>query len=510
MEKRRKELKEMDDDEFKRELNKSLNWFLYITKGNRYKNKKKSINEWMEKDKVKQDKYDNTPELKNILCPACNIPMKSNLKYLEDYTDKPLRVLFYFECPKCKKRQAFFDNGEEQISKDPTCPKCHKKIKETVTRKGNILTWTKKCLSCGYKEVDVDDFDKNDKERKDREDKDKELLGKYRKEMCFDDKQGQEFIELMEAMEVAEVVRKEEMEKYDNPVYEQSLKLKKTKITDLEKLLMATLLKEKYIKLSFDKPEINQYVIVPFTVQDSDSSRKDRESIYQLEKIIKNALEDTNWRLLTNSISYRLGYLKGQLKGYESEEDMLKLAGKKEEEKPKPKIDESMRQKYSSNNLVQLAKMFGKHDAIENIRKRRLKKEPEGFFLEENEGPLTCCICGENYPGNQIWWTEKEIFCADCWRNIQEKVIPLLGHDLDNKVWIKDWQIQSDYNVHTMTARKLRRLGELVGRDLKRKDGSVYCTVYLISENKEFLKNHPKKPAIKIEYVDPKERKIEL
>ena len=45
---------------------------------------------------------------------------------------------------------------------------------------------------------------------------------------------------------------------------------------------------------------------------------------------------------------------------------------------------------------------------------------------------------------------------------------------------------------------------------LKRKDGSVYYTVYLVSENKDFLKKYPKKPAMKVEYVDTKGRKVEL
>jgi hypothetical protein len=498
MEKKRKELKEMDDEEFKRELNKSINWFLYVTKGNRYKNKKKSIDEWMEKDKVKQDKYDNTPEPRNILCSACNTPMKSNMKYLEDYTNKPLRVLFYFDCPKCKKRSAFFDNGEEHISKDPTCPKCHKKIKETVTRKGKILTWTKKCLSCGFKEVDIDDFEKNDKERKERKDKDKKLLEEYRKEMCFDDKQGKEFIETMEAMKVANVVHDEEMHKYDDPVFEQALKLKKTKIVDIEKLLIKALEKEKYIKLSLDKPEINEFVIVPFTIEDSDSSRTNRESINILEKLIKETLVDTNWRLLTGSVSYRMGYLQGRLKGYEREEDLIKLFGKKKEVKPSSKITYEMRQKYARNNLVQIAKMTGEHDGIENMRKRRLVKEPDGFFLKEEEGVYTCSICSQNHPGKEIWWTPDSLRCADCWENVKNKIIPPLTWDHDNKIWFDSGDLQYDFSLHSSTIRKLQRLGELKGRDLKTKDGTVYFTAFLVSENKEFLKSHPKKPKMKI------------
>lgn len=145
---------------------------------------------------------------------------------------------------------------------------------------------------------------------------------------------------------------------------------------------------------------------------------------------------------------------------------------------------------------------------IEHRRKLRLKNEKiKGFFLDANEGQYTCAICSETKPGNEIWWNLDGLRCADCWRNIQEKVIPPLTWDHDNKIWLHDWQIHSDYNVHPATARKLRRLGELVGRDLKRKDGSVYCTVYLIEENKKFLKKYPKKSNMKVEFVNSSDKK---
>lgn len=511
MEKRRGELKELTDEEFKRDLNKMLNWHLYTVEGERHRQKKKKIDEWMARDKIQQDKYDNTPAPADILCSKCKVPMKSTLKQLDTPYEKPMKMMFCFECPKCKKRKWIMEDGSEWEHDPPKCSKCGKKAKSTVKRKGRIITWTTTCLTCGHKDVDVDDFDKSDRERKEKEDKDRKLLEKYRAEMCFDDKKGQEYIETMEALQVANVVHDEEMRKYDDPVVESALKLKKTKIADIEKKLAKAIEKESYTKLVFDKPEINEFVIVPFTVEDTDSSRSGRDSTSNLEKVIKNTIEETNWRLLTGSITYRMGYLQGRLKGYEREEDMIKLFGKKKEVKTESKVTEEMRQKYAGNNLVQLAKMTGQHEGIENMRKRRLAKEPDGFFLKEEEGYLTCGICGETHQGKETWWTEKGIYCVDCWRNIQEKAIPQLVDDMKNKAWIKDWQIQSDYGVHPMTTRKLRRLGQLVGRDLKRKDGTVYCTVYLVEENKAFLKTHPKKrSSIDVNFVDSKGNKIKL
>ena len=207
---------------------------------------------------------------------------------------------------------------------------------------------------------------------------------------------------------------------------------------------------------------------------------------------------------------YRLGYLEGRLKGYEHEEDMLKLAGKKEVAKPMAKIDEEKRSKYSHHNLVQLARLLGEHEGIERLRKKRLKDEPKGFFLEPTEGPYTCAVCREQTPGNRIWWNLDGLRCADCWRNIKEGVIPSLSYDND-KTWLQGWQFKSDYGIHPGTVRKLRREGLLHGRDLKRSDGAVYCTIYLISENQEFLKKYPKKESLKVEFMSTYDgKKIQL
>ena len=54
-----------------------------------------------------------------------------------------------------------------------------------------------------------------------------------------------------------------------------------------------------------------------------------------------------------------------------------------------------------SHNLVQLARMSGEFDGIEATRKRRLEKEPEGFFLDDGKGPYSCGICGEYYYGKR-------------------------------------------------------------------------------------------------------------
>lgn len=515
------ELKDLSEEEKLRNVNLMLGRHLFVIKGKRYEKKQETIQKWMEEDKLQQDKQDYTPTPEDIICPLCNASMYFNVtKHLDSTYDSPiLRMMFLFKCGKCEKQQWVYDDGEIRVSKPDLCPKCKKELDVTGTRKGKVIATLYKCKHCDYSKKDILDLAKSDEEhkkweaeQKKKEEEDKKLLEKYRVEFCLSDKEGKEHVETLEAMEVANVVHDEEMQKYDDPVYERVSKLKRTTIVDLEKLLIEPLEKAKYAKLSFEKPEIGQYVIVPFTLQDNDSSRRDRISVSELEKLIKKSLEDTNWRLLSNSVMYRLGYLEGRLKGYEREEDMLKLAGKTEEPKPKPKIDEEKRQKYASNNLVQIGRMTGKYAGIENMRKRRLQKEPEGFFLEAGEGQLTCSICGEHYYGNEMWWNLDGTRCKDCWRNIKEGIIPSLTPRYDDKSnWFESWQIKSNHGVHPSSVRKLVKEGLLHSRDLKRKDGTVYYTAYLVSENQEFLKKYPKKKSdIKMTIADKDGKSIEL
>ena len=56
----------------------------------------------------------------------------------------------------------------------------------------------------------------------------------------------------------------------------------------------------------------------------------------------------------------------------------------------------------------------------------------------------------------------------------------------------------------------MQQLGELVGRDLKRKDGTTYYTVYLVNENKKFLEKYPKKPSMKVIYKDSSGKEVKL
>ena len=265
-----------------------------------------------------------------------------------------------------------------------------------------VVTTIYKCGHCGYSKEDVLDFAKSDEEHKKwqeeqtkKEKVGKGLLEKYRDEFCLNEKEGIEHVETLEALEVSKEVYEEEKQKYDDLAYQTAINLKRFTILEIEKLLGEKFEAEKYVKFTLEKPDMGKFVTVPFSVLDANSTRNPNLSEATLKKLIKDTLKDTNWRLMSDGIHYRLGYLSGTLKAYEQEEDLIELTGARKEFKvPKSKIDPEKRAKYINNNLVQLARMSGEFDGIEASRKRRLEKEPEGFFLNDGKGPYSCGICG--------------------------------------------------------------------------------------------------------------------
>ncbi len=492
---------------------KGFNWItnqeIFQIIGRRYKDKEETIKEWMDDDRIKQDKFDDTPEPKNTLCPNCKKLMHLKIKHL-DTLAKPLCMMFLFECSVCKKKFWINEDGKERPSTPTLCTKCKAETEITVIKETkDSVKWKSTCSSCGFTETTIDDFKKSRIERENKEKEEKILLEKHRTAYCSDE-EGKKALEYIEALPVAAEVFKEQLKKFDSLAYQKVSHLKKINVIELERILNETFEKENYIKLSFEKPEIGQHVIVSFTLQDADASRIKDKSVTILQKLIKDTLEDTNWRLMSDGLSYRLGYISGRLKGYENEDDLFELSGQKKEEEIL-NLDHDTRMKHMSHNVVQLAKFMGEFKGIQNVRERRLKKEPEGFFLDSPEESYQCGICGESSPGNKTWWNLDGVRCSDCQRNINEDIIPAEIHKNDD-ICIKDWELSSEYefNIHPSTVRKLRKEGILHGRDLKREDGTVYFTVYLNDENKKFLKKYSRKPRQRMVITDLLGNKVEI
>lgn len=89
-------LKDIPPEEVEKGFNYYLTWDLRTKKGEEYRHKAQTISDWVEKDRVRQDKVDNTPPPTNVLCPNCKTQMVAeDFKHLEDWPeDNPVQVLW--------------------------------------------------------------------------------------------------------------------------------------------------------------------------------------------------------------------------------------------------------------------------------------------------------------------------------------------------------------------------------------------------------------------------------
>jgi len=305
-----------------------LTWYfdcLYTTLS-WYDNKDKKIEEWIERDRKKDELYENAIPPRDIYCLKCNEITEFESKHLWSHNDNRDRVLFMFKFQNgCLPMRAFYDDGEEYKIEPHFCPECNSELERKSERIEDTKIATKeRCSNCEYENVDEYELSSEKEEKPDPNyEKDKERF-------CLS---GQRLLDYQKEREqhkqIGEMVDKWKEKEEHKEDYNAVDNLKKLTIVELEKLIKEKTEKEGYINLRLETPEMNKYVSVPFIINDSKSDRKERNSSLELQKIIKNLLKDTNWRLMSEGISYRLGILTGRFRAYESEEDLLKLIRQK-------------------------------------------------------------------------------------------------------------------------------------------------------------------------------------
>jgi hypothetical protein len=323
-----------------------LNVFYMQTVGNellhRYENRDQYINEWMAKDQAKDDQVAAARLTEEPYCHHCSkqglriidkslMHRKENAKY-----DDPEEVLFMLHCPHCDKNSAFWEDGTAWKPRPTLCPKCEAEMTHKTTKTKTAITFTYTCLACGhnYKEK----MDLSDRKEKPDPNYDKDRLT-----YCLLDKEFREHLfAIRQGFEDMARLGKEIKEKEDNKhIYDAIKEMKKPKIAELSTILAPALEKAGYIEFSLDKPEMGKDVIIGFNCLDGKSDRNDYDSEKTLKKTVENALIDTNWRLMSEGIHYRLGYLSGRLRAYEREEDLKALVMKNKKLKRRQKGNET-------------------------------------------------------------------------------------------------------------------------------------------------------------------------
>ncbi len=287
----------------------------------------KTIAEWMERDDQKDRRLADAQLAKTPYCRACGKDMQLLSKdYMHrDSSPSPEReyILFMFECTHCNKRTAFWEDGTEWEGHKVYCEKCNGEMVSSHTKSKGVITMVYTCTKCGHNYDYVLDMGKDEPADEESADPFFELDHKrfcFDSDMIFKYKQKTEHLMRLASLHLDAADRMENVD-----VYDAVKDIKQLKIAQLGETLTPVIAKDGYSKFKLEQPQIGREVAVGFSCLDSKPHREEHQSKKSLGKLISNTLKDTNWRLMSEGVSYRLGYLNGRLRAYESEEDMKKL-----------------------------------------------------------------------------------------------------------------------------------------------------------------------------------------
>lgn len=274
-----------------------------------------TIRKWMADDEH-QDKLVATHRLPtDVTCNTCGAIMRFCLHFF-DRGGIPL--LFVFECPHDHApKKVVYPDGREYVFPKPTCKQCGYEVTRESHKENNILYTTTTCSMCGTMEKDEMDLNFIPEPEL-------PITEEDRQKYCLSFFNARTFHEDMESLgKLFDSIEEGKKERQLKELYEVD-KIEKLIIPALEIRLQKAIETAGFIKLSFDRPEMKNWTVVPFNLQDP-TDRDDKKSVKVATACIQKSLHTTNWRLVGN-IDYRLGYLTGKLKAHEREEDLLKLA----------------------------------------------------------------------------------------------------------------------------------------------------------------------------------------
>ncbi len=291
--------------------------------GERYAKKVEVIAEWMRKDEMRDRFFETTKAPSGIRCLTCNREMFVSSKHLDiGFRDEEDRIMFIYDCrDNHLPLRIFYDNGEEWEREKPTCAKCKAEVEVVHEDTEETFRTVYTCSSCGH--VEVDEFERTVKKEPEVDPE----FEKDRKRFC-DPEKGLQYVTFRTHLEEFHKLTEKEKEKEEKKdLYDRVEKLKKLSIPQVKDFIEKKLSKTQYKNLTFEKPDMSHIVSVTFTTEDP-TDTNEYDSRTKLTKTLKKALEKTNWRLMSDGLSYRLGVLTGRIRVYEKEEEMVKLIEK--------------------------------------------------------------------------------------------------------------------------------------------------------------------------------------
>jgi hypothetical protein len=302
--------------------------------GERWQEREETIRNWMAGDEAKDLRLANATPATVPYCRSCGEDMQiTHRSYLHRERGKKADeedILFMFDCKSCNKRMASWQDGTEWKPPQARCESCGRPVDEIDKRRGNVLTTSYTCEGCGHSHKSTMQFGASVKAAP-APDPGFKL---DRRRFCFDAATGQKFLarkahmeRIREALEKASGGGAGSAQTID-PVADAAAAISRLKVAQVADLLAKAAAKARYTEFKLGELQVGPELAIPFSCLDNQPERGDYDSRTRLKKLITTALADTNWRLMSDGIHHRLGYLSGRLRAYESEEDLRKLVEK--------------------------------------------------------------------------------------------------------------------------------------------------------------------------------------
>ena len=312
-------------------------WFVESVAAERAANREATIAKWMVEDEKKDERLASAHILGGTFCRACGKDMRVVSKdYLHRDGHQEDNILIMLECEACNKRMALWEDGTEWEGAKRECEKCGGNTTSKHTKKQDVITWTETCEKCKHVKTEILDLSETKAEPEPVDpylelDRKRFIFGS---DMMHNYKQKLNHLERMAKLNASAEDRVQHADVYDG-----IKQVKKLKIAQLKELLEPVFTKNGYSDFKVGDPQVGREVSIEFSCLDTKDDREEYQSKKVLHKAIEKTLEDTNWRVMSAGVSYRLGFLSGNLRAYEGEEDLKKLVEQRMKNGYVPKVE---------------------------------------------------------------------------------------------------------------------------------------------------------------------------
>lgn len=294
---------------------------VYFTTGEEYKKKDETIRGWMDRDTQLDARVENAEKPQLIRCKTCTSKMACTSRDIWSLEDK---VQFFFECRNgCLPHRVIYEDGTEYKSKPTLCPKCdHEMTHESERLEEHVVTTTYSCTNCEHSYTDELDLSPTEEVVDPEFEKDRERF-------CLTPEKGSQYIQdCTNIMRLGDMMKEAKVREEKKDIYDEVKALNKLTVPQVKAHLLELFANEKYSNLIFEKPDIGRIVSVEFSIEEIETS-SEYDSKQKLKKLLQKHLEYTNWRLMSDGVSYRLGMLSGRIRIYENQDDLAKLIEEK-------------------------------------------------------------------------------------------------------------------------------------------------------------------------------------